>query len=213
MSDEPSGFDQDNELFELSEDQIIKSKLLDIWNAYISNKDYFIKFKQIFSILGFIWIEKISESSYSIVERMIEIFARLLNSSHRIVRFITIVAFDSLFRSITISTDEKEGELELIKRKRSNEAKESKKIWEEQLEQLSEITTIYFRRRVFKSNSKSISLISYSKSYFQSRILHKSTWNSRFPNKKFIYSFPIRLLGILDNVIWRISDVEILNYN
>ena len=142
--DNPSQFDSSHEIFKVDSKQIVGSHVLDIWNAYISDSDYFCKYKQIFSILGFKWIEISTDSSILILETLIETFNRLLTSPFRIVRFISIIAFDSLFRSITISADEKEAEIELMERKKSQEAKESKKIWEGVLAQLNELIDLGF---------------------------------------------------------------------
>ena len=157
--DNPSQVDSSHEIFKFDPKQIVGSHLLDIWNAYISDSDYFCKYKQIFSILGFKWIEISTDSSILILETLIETFNRFLTSSFRIVRFISIIAIDSLFRSIIISADEKEAEIELIERKKSQEAKESKKIWEGILVKLNKLIDLGFEFAFLAKSSDVYSLV------------------------------------------------------
>lgn len=85
--------------FDMTKEQLSESNTLVLWNSYYSNGDYYINFKQIFSILSFICFESGLPEHEGIIDKIILALSKLSDSTYRRVRFPAMIAAGALFRS------------------------------------------------------------------------------------------------------------------
>lgn len=137
-------FKADDKRLQVEKEDLINTNALMLWNSYLSNNDYFSKFRQIFSIIGFLCVEEFSTYGKGVEEALIEIFVKLIESPYRIVRFSSIIAFTSFFRSLSTSIDETEAKIDTFKGKKSAAKRNEKKYVESVVEELNEFIVISF---------------------------------------------------------------------
>lgn len=143
IAKENSTWTANDEELRVDKEDLIETTALHLWNSYLSNGDYYGRYRQIFSILGFLCIENMDGEGNSILESTIEIIVKLAESPYRIVRFCSIIAFASIFRSLTVSIEEIKGKIEALKSKKksANNAVEAK-LAKSQFDALEELISL-----------------------------------------------------------------------
>lgn len=143
IAEEISGWEASDERLKVAKEDLVETNALHLWNSYLSNGDYFSRYRQVFSILGFLCVETLEDEGNLLLERVIEILVKLAESPYRIVRFCSIIAFASIFRSLTISIEEAHGKIESLKSKKksANKAVDAK-LLKAQVEALNELISL-----------------------------------------------------------------------
>jgi len=57
----------------VKKEDLVETKALLLWNSYLSNNEYYSRYRQIFSIVGFMSLENYDGKGKGIIETMIEI--------------------------------------------------------------------------------------------------------------------------------------------
>jgi hypothetical protein len=147
---DPQEWKSDDEALEKTTEQFNESNTMLLWNSYVAGTDYCIRYKQIFSIFGFICIERSADDCIKLIESLIEVQQSLLNSPYRVVRFVSLLSFVSLFRSMVTSLHELEDKIHSLKKKKlKGEQLLSISVSEAKISDLKELIGISFEFIIF----------------------------------------------------------------
>lgn len=147
---DPQAWKADDKALEKTTEQVNESNTVLLWNSYVAGTDYCNRYKQIFSIFGFICIERSADGCIQLIESLIEIQQSLLTSGYRVVRFVALLSFISLFRSIVTSLHELEDKVKLLRNKKGKGShKLSLDASEAKINDLKELLGISFEFIIF----------------------------------------------------------------
>ncbi|CAI2374223.1 unnamed protein product [Moneuplotes crassus] len=111
----------------ISEDN---SQVIDFWHSLTEKSDYYIKFKQLFSILVFSCIEeeKTGEERIKAIQELLFSLITFSKVNFRFLRIANSVAFNSLFRGLVANFEEIVQDIKTSKSKKKRKVKENQRL-------------------------------------------------------------------------------------